>query len=82
MRLSELAVFEIIDISTGTRQGGSGDEDLLFDVQEGKIKALLIPESRSHAGFFTYPEPIQVPWETIRKIGKDLILVESGQTIY
>lgn len=82
MRLSEFNIFEIVDISTGTRQGGFGEGNLLFEEQEGKIKALLVPGNRTRAGFFSYNESMQIPWENIRKIGQDLIIVESGQTLY
>lgn len=83
MRLSDLNYFEIVDISTGSRRGGAGDGDLLFEEQEGKIKALLVPDNRIRTGFLSScGEPLQIPWESIRKIGEDLILVESRPLFY
>ncbi|MGI6751044.1 MAG: YlmC/YmxH family sporulation protein [Anaerovoracaceae bacterium] len=77
MRLSELGDREIIDITTGCRFGDLAEADLLFDERNGKIKSILIPYGRSRMGFLSGHDIQEIPWAHIRKIGEDLIIVET-----
>lgn len=77
MRLSELGDREIIDVTTGSRHGDLADAELLFDEKNGKIKSILVPSSRSRMGFMGGQELQEIPWHNIRKIGEDIIIVET-----
>lgn len=73
-RVSELRCREIIDIGTGRRFGYVGDVEL--DLQTGKAMALVVPGRRRLFGLLGREEDQIFPWETIRRCGEDIILVE------
>lgn len=64
MLLSEIGDKEIIDITKGTRHGSFWDAEVIFDERNGKIQALTVP------GF-------HLTWDSILKIGEDLIIFKS-----
>lgn len=77
MKLSDLGDREIIDVTTGSRFGDLADAELLFDERNGKIKSILVPSGRSRMGFLSGHDIQEIPWSNIRKIGEDLIIVET-----
>lgn len=77
MLLSEIGDKEIIDLTKGSRHGSLGDAEILFDEKSGTIKALLVPDFIEKRHFGGYKEELQLPWESIIKIGEDLIIFRS-----
>jgi YlmC/YmxH family sporulation protein len=75
-RLSEIGGQEIINLYDGGRLGVVADVDLLIDDETGYIEALLIPESKSFFSLFPNKDFIEVPCESVRKIGQDTLIVE------
>jgi YlmC/YmxH family sporulation protein len=75
-RLSEIGGQEIINLFDGGRLGVVADVDLLIDDSTGHIEALLIPEQKSLFSLFSSNDYIEVPWDAIRKIGQDTLIVE------
>ncbi|UNC91849.1 YlmC/YmxH family sporulation protein [Candidatus Contubernalis alkaliaceticus] len=75
MYLSELEGKEIINLYDGTRLGTLGNAEVVFEPETGIIKALLLP---GFQGFlkFQNKEDITIPWESIRKVGTDMMLVD------
>jgi YlmC/YmxH family sporulation protein len=69
---SKLQNKELVNVSDGARLGYACDLEL--DTQSGKINALIVPTCHKGFHFGKCPE-IRVPWECIRRIGEDLILV-------
>ncbi|RKD27732.1 sporulation protein, YlmC/YmxH family [Caminicella sporogenes DSM 14501] len=76
MRFSELAGKEVVNLSDGCRLGMLSDSDLLIDEKTGKIKALLVPDIKSHFSFFNDKDFIEIPWDCVKKIGSDMIIIE------
>ncbi|MBU5677470.1 YlmC/YmxH family sporulation protein [Alkaliphilus sp. MSJ-5] len=76
MRLSTIGGKEIVNLCDGSRLGIIAESDLLIDEKTGKIHALLIPESKGFFSFFSNDSLTEIPWETIRKIGNDMIIIE------
>ncbi len=76
MKFYELAGKEIVNISDGRRLGILADSDLLIDEKTGKIKALLVPDLRSPFSIFNDKEFLEIPWECVKKIGNDMIIIE------
>ncbi|MCT4594669.1 MAG: YlmC/YmxH family sporulation protein [Anaeromicrobium sp.] len=76
MRLSELGGKEIVNLTDGARLGMLGECDLLINEKTGKIKAILVPDYKSQFSFFYDRNFLEVPWECVKKIGNDMIIVE------
>lgn len=78
--LNHLRYKEVISITDGTRYGYVGD--LTFDLEEGKIKTLIVPgQGKYFFGLFGKRETRVIRWEQIRRFGQDIILVEGEPTI-
>ncbi len=77
MRLSDLGEKEIINITDGCRYGDLNEAELLFEERTAKIKAILVPEHRSRLFFGGISNMIQIPWPNIKRIGEDIIIVET-----
>ena len=75
MLLSEIGDKEVIDLSKGSRHGSFWE--ILFDEQTGKIRALLVPNFVSKSRFGAGHDTMQLPWESIVKIGEDMIIFRS-----
>lgn len=76
MRLSSIGGKEILNLCDGSRLGIIAESDLLIDEKTGKIHSLLIPESRSFFKLFSNDSPTEIPWDAIKKIGADMIIIE------
>ena len=79
MRLSEFGNKEIVNIVDGKRWGLIEDSDLIIDEETGEIHSIIVYEP---AGFFRgRTNYIEIPWNAIRRIGDDMIIVEfEGKT--
>ena len=71
MRLSELQLKEIVNISNGKRVGTI--VDVIVD-EKGYIKSLVLQEKR---GRKFSREEYDISWSQIIKIGDDIILVDT-----
>lgn len=76
MRLSQLGGKEIVNLNDGGRLGVIADSDLIIDEESGKILALLVPDRRTQFKLFGDRYEIEIPWDSIRKIGNDMIIIE------
>ena len=74
MRLEELREKEVINLCTCKRLGYVND--LMFDICEGCIRAIVVPDRPKFCGFFGCDCEYVIPFECIRKIGEDFIMVE------
>lgn len=66
----------IINIATGEKIGLLGSCDLKVDESSGKIEAILMPKSKLASLFSQETDYIEIPWNKIKKIGVDTIIVE------
>lgn len=76
MRLSELSGKEIVNLYDGARMGVIGSSDLVIDENDGKIIYLLIPNKRTQFFLLSEKNFTEVPWDSIRKIGPDIVILE------
>ncbi|RQD75441.1 MAG: YlmC/YmxH family sporulation protein [Candidatus Syntrophonatronum acetioxidans] len=67
---------EIINLYDGSRLGVLGNAELLFDPETGYIEALILPSSNRFLNFSINREEISIPWNSIHRIGTDMMLVE------
>lgn len=74
MRICELRQKEVINICTCRSLGCPIDVN--FDCKTGCLIALIVPEPSKLWGCFGRDSEFIIPWECIRQIGADIILVE------
>ncbi|HBQ28341.1 YlmC/YmxH family sporulation protein [Peptococcaceae bacterium SCADC1_2_3] len=79
MRLSELVGKEIVNISNGARLGVVGESDLVFDENTGQVCSIILPRRSSLISFWAGKQHLVIPWEAIKKIGREVIIVELRQ---
>ena len=52
-------------------------QDVCADLESGKITSIIVPgRTNKILNFFSSENDITIPWEKIKAIGEDLILVE------
>ena len=74
-RIADMRCKEVINVNNGFRLGFVSD--VIFDVVSGKILSLVVPGPYRFLGILGRCEDYVIPWGAIRKIGDDIILVES-----
>lgn len=79
MRLSKLGGKEIVNLSDGGRLGILAESELLIDERNGKIRAILVPNFKSQFSIFYDKNFIEIPWDCVRKIGNDMIIIELDE---
>lgn len=77
-RIGDLRYKEVINVNTGIRLGYVSDG--VFDIKSGRMRALVVPGAYKVMGLFGRSEDFVIPWESIRRIGDDIILVEDCRT--
>ncbi len=77
MLLSEIGDKEVVDLTKGSRHGSFWDAEMLFDERDGKIKALIVPNLQGKSRFSPMHDTMQLPWDSIVKIGEDIIIFRS-----
>ncbi|MBM7619037.1 YlmC/YmxH family sporulation protein [Bacillus tianshenii] len=75
MRLSEMSGKEIVDVKRAERLGILGHTDLEINENTGEIRSLIIP-SVKWFGLKKEGSDIRVPWQHIKKIGTDMIIID------
>jgi len=79
VKTSDLKQREVINIVDGKRLGFVTDLDI--DVEQARIRAIIVPAQNRILGLFSRGGDYIIPWEQIRKIGSDVILVELKEFI-
>ena len=72
--LSDLRYKEVIDMTTGQRLGYVCDAEI--DLEEGKIVSLIVPGQKKLGGLLSGDDDYILPWESISRLGEDIILAE------
>ena len=73
-RVQDLRCKEVVNICDGMRLGFVCD--VLLNAATGQILAIIVPGPCKLFGLFFHEDDYVIPWECIRKLGDDMILVE------
>ena len=77
MTLSELRTKEVIDVQDGKRLGRV--MDIEFCPSDSRVTALVVPAETSFLQSLRGEKcGLVIPWENIRRIGDDVILVSTS----
>ncbi|TCP52141.1 YlmC/YmxH family sporulation protein [Tumebacillus sp. BK434] len=74
MKISDLQAKDVVSLSDGKRLGQVCDLDV--DMENGVIRAIIVPGGGRFLGMFGNSQDIVIPWSSIVKIGADVILVD------
>jgi YlmC/YmxH family sporulation protein len=77
LRASELRVKEVVSVNDGKRLGYIFD--LEIDMDTGKILSFVIPGGGRILGFLGRGGELVLDWENIRKVGRDVVLVDDSE---
>lgn len=73
IKISELQIKEIVNTLDGKRLGNV--EDIEIDLRTGRIESITVANSKM-LSFMNKDEDIVIPWNKIKMIGEDIVLVE------
>ena len=74
MRVTDLSCKEVVCIGDGSRLGYVSDVEV--EVPEGQVRAIVVPGKGKFFGLFGCTEDFVIPWNAIRRVGDDIILVD------
>ena len=72
-KVSDFIYREVINISDGEKLGYVSDIE--FDSSSGNILSIIVPD-KSKKFFSSKSKGTKIPWDNIKKIGDDIILVD------
>ena len=75
-RFSSLKCKEVVNICDGCRLGFVCDVEV--DCRNGRIVAIVVPCHGKCFGLFGRHDEFVIPWQSIRRIGDDIILVDGA----
>ncbi len=73
-RIADLRCKEVVNIYDGQRLGFV--EDVLVDTRSGSVMAIVVPGPCRVLGLFFPGDDYIIHWESILRIGEDLILID------
>ncbi|MGE5484968.1 MAG: YlmC/YmxH family sporulation protein [Ignavibacteriales bacterium] len=79
MRTSDLGTRDVVNVLDGRRLGTVSDIEI--DMDSGRITAVVVPGAARLLGVLGRGDDYVIPWEKIKKIGPDVILVELASTL-
>lgn len=80
MRMVELSGKQIINIANGVCLGMVGESDLTVELSSGRIQAIIVPRRSNPINFWVEKQCLIIPWEAVKKIGTEVIIVDLDQT--
>ena len=76
MRVTDLSCKEVVCIRDGARLGFVSDVEV--EVPDGQVCAIVVPGKCRFFGFLGRAEDFVIPWNAIRRVGDDSILVDCS----
>lgn len=80
VKISDLRMREVVNIVDGRRLGMI--KDIVLNLDEGRIEAIILPglNEVKFLGFLGKEDEVVVPWDRIKKVGLDVILIEVNSS--
>ena len=75
IRFTQLQCKEVICISDGRRLGFIADVQV--ELLEGRIRSIVVPGQGRVFGMLGRHDNYVIPWDCIRRIGPDIVLVDT-----
>ncbi len=79
LRASELRSKDVVNTADGRKLGALYDLDI--DLESGRVRALVLPVGARPFSFWSRERDVEILWESIVKIGVDVILVEIPASV-
>lgn len=76
MRWTEFSQKECIDMVYGKKLGSFSQADLSFDPLTGKIQTIWVPVKKSW--FRRNQQEVKIDWRMIRKVGPEMVIIDSN----
>mgnify|MGYP000556970066 FL=1 len=76
-RTADLKQKEVINVADGRRLGFVCDVEI--DLENGRIDAIVLPGGGRLFGIIGRDSEFIIPWDRIKKIGEDIILVDMDE---
>ncbi len=76
-RSSEFKDKEVINMSDGRRLGFVYDVEI--NLEDGRLESIVIPGGGRFFGLLGKESEFVIPWEKVKKIGEDIILVDMDE---
>ena len=73
-KTSDFRQKEVINVKDGRKLGYIVDME--FDLYQGRVTAIVVPGPSKLLGLLKGRNDLVIPWERIKKIGDDVILVD------
>lgn len=73
-RISELGLRDMVNLIDGAKLGSI--KDVHINTETGQVEALVLSSGKRLLGLFRAGKDVVIPWEKVRKIGIDTVLVE------
>ena len=77
VKLSDIRQKDVVNLRDGRRVGLIGDFELELD--GGRVTSLVVPGPGRALGLLGRERDLVVPWDQVRRIGIDVILVDIDQ---
>jgi YlmC/YmxH family sporulation protein len=78
-KISDLRNKDIVNLADGRKLGPV--RDIEVDMELGKVTAIIMPANSRFFGIFVKNEENVIPWNKIKKIGVDVVLVEAEASV-
>lgn len=79
LRASDFKQKEVINVSDGARLGYVYDVEI--NMSKGIIESIIVPGPGKFLGIFGRDTDYVIPWENIKKVGDDIILVDMNESV-
>ncbi len=74
-KISDLRNKDIVNLADGRKLGPV--RDIEVDMDQGRVTAIVMPGGSKFFGIFVKNEENIIPWQKIKKIGVDVVLVDA-----